>query len=74
MRAKTKTKYRGPSLHFVQGQDADLSFYSLTLDDFFFPGGAEVADVAEDGGGEEGRPGKEPEGGEEPEEEDGDWP
>ena len=33
---------------------------------------AEVADVAEDCGGEEGRPGKEPEGGEEPEEEDGD--
>ena len=33
---------------------------------------AEVADVAGDGGGEEGCPGKEPEGGEEPEEEDGD--
>ena len=28
--------------------------------------------MAKDGGGEEGRPGKEPEGGEEPEEEDGD--
>jgi hypothetical protein len=33
---------------------------------------SEVADVAPDCGGEEGRPGKEPEGGEEPEEEDGD--
>jgi hypothetical protein len=33
---------------------------------------AEVADVAKDCGGEEGRPGKEPESGEEPEEEDRD--
>ena len=33
---------------------------------------AKVADVAKDDGGEEGCPGKEPEGGEEPEEEDGD--
>ena len=35
-------------------------------------GTSEVADVAQDGGGKEGCPGKEPEGGEQPEEEDGD--